>query len=249
MIRRKIFKAGQWVGTVLGTSHVLPRHDPLQERVKEVLQGATVLALELSPEDQVTLGDLMDGSAQDSFNQRHPGLEGDAMRAAMARYGVERVGDALVSDGVVACVIGMAIAHAVGGEVEYGTEELLMKQWQGRVMGLETIQSQLAHVRSMSKVASDPVVALDVSEDLHRQIFHGIIVDDIDYAAKAWSVLSPTMLDQPIVAGRNKDMVAGIISLLQTGEWPVIAVGAVHLPGEKGILALLEAEGYVITKF
>jgi len=46
---------------------------------------------------------------------------------------------------------------------------------------------------------------------------------------------------------RNRTMVKRMIPLLQRGS-AFVAVGAAHLPGEEGMLYLLEQEGYRVTR-
>ena len=46
---------------------------------------------------------------------------------------------------------------------------------------------------------------------------------------------------------RNRIMVERMIPLLERGK-AFVAVGALHMPGEEGILALLEQRGYRVTR-
>ena len=50
-----------------------------------------------------------------------------------------------------------------------------------------------------------------------------------------------------LIDERNRTMAARIEPLLQ-GDGSFVAIGAAHLPGEGGVLDLLEARGYRITR-
>lgn len=50
-----------------------------------------------------------------------------------------------------------------------------------------------------------------------------------------------------LVSGRNRIMVERMDRHLQAGH-AFIAVGAAHLPGEQGILRLLELRGFEVTR-
>jgi uncharacterized protein YbaP (TraB family) len=50
-----------------------------------------------------------------------------------------------------------------------------------------------------------------------------------------------------LIDNRNKLMVKRMATRLKEGR-SFIAVGALHLPGEKGVLRLLEKKGYTVTR-
>ena len=49
-----------------------------------------------------------------------------------------------------------------------------------------------------------------------------------------------------MVTARNRTMAANAAPILQRGN-AFIAVGALHLPGEKGLIELLRRDGYTVT--
>ncbi|MGF1631752.1 MAG: TraB/GumN family protein [Kiloniellaceae bacterium] len=55
------------------------------------------------------------------------------------------------------------------------------------------------------------------------------------------------MIDWRILTNRNHIMVERMLPLMREGS-TFVAVGAGHLPGEEGILRLLEQEGYTVTR-
>lgn len=59
---------------------------------------------------------------------------------------------------------------------------------------------------------------------------------------------SSSELFQRLIVDRNIAWIPQIASALEGSDDALIAVGAGHLPGEQGVIALLEAEGYTVTR-
>ena len=53
--------------------------------------------------------------------------------------------------------------------------------------------------------------------------------------------------NERLVTGRNRSMTERLVALFARGS-TFVAVGAMHLPGEEGILSLLERRGYTVTR-
>ena len=58
---------------------------------------------------------------------------------------------------------------------------------------------------------------------------------------------SPELFERLIVA-RNEAWIPQIEEVLAGSDDALVAVGAGHLPGEHGVIALLEAQGYTVTR-
>jgi len=127
------------------------------------------------------------------------------------------------------------------------------------VVGLETAAEQIA---AFSDIAEDDQVALlrsaigyaaenDIGpERLTRYYLAG----DMAAIFRVW--LEPARLVGPgfmaemverLIDARNKVMVARMAAALARGN-AFVAVGAAHLPGDAGVLHLLEGEGYRVTR-
>lgn len=123
------------------------------------------------------------------------------------------------------------------------------------VVGLETLEEQLAFLEGMS--FEDQVALLDqaIADHEHVQAVHDQMVDayltenlaalealageqmaSLDASARNW-------FQAEGIDARNQRMAANALALLERG-CTFIAVGALHLPGEQGLLALLRAAGY-----
>ncbi len=53
---------------------------------------------------------------------------------------------------------------------------------------------------------------------------------------------------EDLLVNRNANWLPKIQELMETPETEFILVGTLHMPGEKGVLSLLEAQGYTITQ-
>ena len=95
----------------------------------------------------------------------------------------------------------------------------------------------LATVDSLkqNKILLDSLVSMYLRQDLN-----GLMLTSENSSADFDSLFQAEFLDQ-----RNINMVNGIVKLLPPGN-AFIAVGAAHLAGEKGLIALLRKEGYVV---
>jgi uncharacterized protein len=49
-----------------------------------------------------------------------------------------------------------------------------------------------------------------------------------------------------VIAGRHAAMIAALEELMRAGGEPLVAVGALHLPGPRGLVAQLRERGYLV---
>jgi len=127
------------------------------------------------------------------------------------------------------------------------------------VYGLETVQEQLHVFESMSE--ADQIVLLkDAVENfsdidaMHAELLAAYKQRDLN-GLMAISEASMQQGDQRLadefqqhlVVDRNHRMAERMRQYLQQGK-AFIAVGALHLPGEEGLLNLLEQQGYTVRR-
>lgn len=58
---------------------------------------------------------------------------------------------------------------------------------------------------------------------------------------------SAAWMERVLIRGRNSGMASKVDQMIRSGHTPFVAVGALHLTGETGLPALLEAKGYRVT--
>jgi len=127
-----------------------------------------------------------------------------------------------------------------------------------RVVGLETVDEQLAVFNGMT--LGDQVALLKerlddydnwygyrTSKELYLSgdtaMFYGILQRQLDRLEPGVAA----RFAERFLNGRNRIMVERALPLMEKGS-TFVAVGALHLPGEEGLLSLLEQEGYTVTR-
>ncbi len=123
--------------------------------------------------------------------------------------------------------------------------------------GLETIQEQLAVFDSMPesdqiRLLRDAVDNLDKIDRMNAEVLvlykrrdlAGMLALNERYMHEGDPGVSRD-LEQRLIIDRNRTMVERMQPHLQAGN-AFIAVGALHLPGDQGLLALLDQRGYTV---
>lgn len=126
------------------------------------------------------------------------------------------------------------------------------------VYGIETVDEQLAVFANYTE--EDQLALLDIMLEMQPQVeaqFNELrrawLAGDLgglyDAAMDLPATDSPDLIDTfvtRLIQDRNYRMAERIAPLLDQGN-ALIAVGALHLPGEEGVLALLEQQGYLVS--
>lgn len=130
-----------------------------------------------------------------------------------------------------------------------------------RVIGLETYAEQLAalndlpmdfHLRSLIETLQLGDTMIDINETMITLYLKG----DIGAIMPMLQAMEPqktadkdpdyAQFEQRIVLDRNKVMATRAAPTLNQGN-AFMAVGALHLPGDQGLVALLRAQGFTVT--
>ena len=127
------------------------------------------------------------------------------------------------------------------------------------VYGLETVQEQLQVFESMS-VADQVTLLKDAVENfsdidaMHAELLAAYKQRDLnglvaisDASMQQGDQRLADEFQQRLVVDRNHRMAERMRQYLQQGK-AFIAVGALHLPGEEGLLNLLEQQGYTVRR-
>ena len=125
------------------------------------------------------------------------------------------------------------------------------------VFGLETIREQLAIFDDMPEreqlvLLQDAVENFPEIDNLHRELLDAWLERDLD-ALMAINLETMQAGDRELAAefqdrlivSRNRLMAERLQAYLQEGD-VFVAVGALHLPGETGLLNLLQQHGYTV---
>lgn len=126
-----------------------------------------------------------------------------------------------------------------------------------RVVGLETLDEQLSFLENMPfgqqlELLDQALDGYDQVSELHEQMVDSYLAGDLQVLKKAaeeqMDLLTPEakayFIEQGIDA-RNHRMLKSLLPLLAEST-VFVAVGALHLPGDQGLVALLREHGYVL---
>lgn len=151
--------------------------------------------------------------------------------------------------------ISLAGIDAPGGAIN-GVDRAMVTYFTGRpIRELEGLRGQLSIFDRLPETAQRTMLAAVVRESertrsdperLQRAWLAGN-AKVIEQATREGFLADPT-LREALLKGRNRRWADAIAPLLEQSPRPLIAVGAAHLVGPDGLVALLEAEGYRVRR-
>ncbi|MCB9169239.1 MAG: TraB/GumN family protein [Flavobacteriales bacterium] len=119
------------------------------------------------------------------------------------------------------------------------------------VLGLETLQEQLDAVEHIPlQEQADQLLDL-VKHDLYRKDMERLVkayaAQDLDKVMRMMRTTGATdVMDEELIVERNGRMAARMDSLMRTGAPCLFAVGAGHLPGDRGLIRAMQERGYSV---
>lgn len=249
-----------------GTIHMLPQSAfPLPTEFEQAYRKADVLVLEAK------LPDPADQQAAMTMLTKLSYTNGDTLSEKLGPKALQALADYLKTfnmtpqqfngfkPGFVAMQIAMLELRKAGmsGEgvdmyfVNKATQDAKPQQY------LETIEFQLDLMASMGAGNEEQFMLAnlkraDETAELMRQSIAAWRIGDI--AALERILLNDARTDDPasfalMFTQRNQDWIPKIQQLFGNGQRELILVGAGHLPGKDGVLALLSAAGYQVEPF
>ena len=127
-----------------------------------------------------------------------------------------------------------------------------------KVVGLETLEQQLSFLEDMPMAQQLMLLDQALAEhekvgEVHKQMVDSYLVGDL-LALKAQADEQLAQLDPAArqyfmeqgIDMRNQRMLGSLLPHLQTNQ-VFVAVGALHLPGDAGLIQLLRGRGYDLT--
>ncbi len=251
---------------IIGTMHVSDRRvRNLPQPIQEVFQRSEQAAFELrfTPEERQA---MLAGTGQSRACRCE--LAGQLDKKTYARV-VARAAEYGLPEKVVARLHPFMLLYIFQmPPEEYRRQldgdlslDLYLIQWAYdlgmRVEGLETLEEHLGVLdlipeRDLAEVMREQLDRLDAEPDLHELLLQDYLAGDMrrvyrEFQEEAARDASAREFKEAFLDRRNRAMVQRMIPLLERGR-AFVAVGALHMPGEEGILSLLERRGYRVTR-
>jgi hypothetical protein len=157
-----------------------------------------------------------------------------------------------------ALMLASSMSAGLGLESDEGVEQFLTRRYTADnkpIVGLETITSQLSIFDQLPESEQRAMLNAVLRESSNnRERFESMFaawrdgrVDDLRQGDNEGILASP-LLRERLLDGRNRQWTEQIAVMLKNQSRPLIAVGAAHLPGKQGIVALLQAKGYKLNR-
>jgi uncharacterized protein YbaP (TraB family) len=246
---------------VLGTLHV-GKAEPLRQEVVQSLSRSSQFIMELSFDDFPKMAPLMASRmCKDACLRKQISPETFTKletRIPEMKGSMEHIPAWMISSLLVVTDYSKA-----GFSPDLGTEIRLMKVWGNRpTRGLETPEEQIDALASFSASAQRENLEsyLALPEDKRLSLFGELYQTWRGGDAEALYVwyqkmnkeqkLSPGTVkefDEKLIFSRNKRFVERLQPFFASDKPVFVAVGALHLGGDQGVLALLRAQGFSIT--
>ncbi len=261
----RIERAGAPPSHIIGTMHVAdPRVRDLPAPIREVFEGSEQAAFEMrmTPEEQAAMMACL-GPAERS--RRLTKLVDRATFKRLvelaARYGVpEKDVDELHP-----FALSYLLSYPPEEHQRQAAGDLVLDTWLiqwaydlgMRVEGLETLEEHLGFIdavplRDHATMLRELVEQLEEEPDRFDRLVEDYLDGDMsrvlgELEAEARKDPAARAFKEALLDQRNRQMVERMIPLLERGK-TFVAVGAAHLPGDEGMLHLLERRGYRVTR-
>ncbi|WP_296716678.1 TraB/GumN family protein [Erythrobacter sp.] len=246
-------------GWMLGTIHALPPgtswRTPAIGRVADI---ADILVVEIAALDDrrklaATFSALGTTPGLRPLDQRVPARLRAKLAALLDRGDMEANQFTSTESWAAALMLAQIDAE---GDPEYGVDRALIREFPAnKVRELEGARGQLAIFDALPEPEQRELIATVVAEsessrsrarDLRRAWLTGDEAALIDAASTG--IMADAELREALLLARNRRWDAAIAKMLDQAERPLIAVGTAHLVGAEGLVALLEARGYQVTR-
>jgi hypothetical protein len=254
-----ISRNGEPAGYLLGTVHSEdPRVLDFTEAFASELAGNQVFAMEMVPDlpTLTRLTEYMHYQDGTTLEQRAGAERFARVRTALADYRVPP--DWIARMKVWAAMMTLSVPPPRTGLFMDFSLSLRAAGAGLKVVGLETLEQQLSFLEQMPE--EQQLSLLDQALDDYGRVgeVHDLMVESylagdlqalVEQVDEQLEELTPEARRYFMAEGieaRNQRMASAALPLLE-GAQVFIAVGALHLPGDNGLIALLRREGYELS--
>ena len=247
---------------LLGTIHALPRPITLDSPAfRATQQQATALVVEVAAlEDDKRTALAFHRLAAVAMAPPIADRANAADRPALARLLAERKIPAdrfnQMDTWAAALALSQAISAGSGDDSGNGADRLILKEMRGKpIREFEGAEHQLALFDALPETEQRDLLsavirsAPQAQQDrraLQQAWLHGDVaaLEALDHDG----LLADPELRDVLLVQRNAAWTRQLMAMLDRGEKPLVAVGALHLVGQDGLVARLAARGFKVTR-
>ncbi|OYD76766.1 Uncharacterized conserved protein YbaP, TraB family [Burkholderia sp. YR290] len=260
---------------LLGTLHVgdpndYPPNQPFRAPILGALAASPTLALELSPDDLLVSQDDVSKYGICSYEclpklLPEPLWHKLAMRLRANPAALNEIRK--MRPWLASLLVETYDSLSAGLQTEFGTEAQLQNVYlrqKGKIVGLETLSEQMRAFTGLTLAQQREMLAQDLVQTPAEnvadvQTLHRLWrVGDAD-AITAWEAAKSEKLardkrisaqvDNKILFDRNRRFVNRMLLIAAPNKPVFVAIGALHLGGQKGVLQLLRQRGFVVEPY
>lgn len=269
-------RQGQTI-TLAGTYHLAdPRFAPLLARLEPALEGAHALLVEAGPQEEKALKDRVASDpsllllpAGQNLKDRMSPEAWHNLLTALSDRGMPPAMGVRLRPWMLTTVLGLPpCLFPMNPGSDQGLDKRLIAKAEARglpIVALEPYDTLLQvfgglslddQIASLNRVVATNAMADDMSATLGAAYFAGESQLFVTFALDRLPAMpgmtgaeadrADTLVDGAMIAGRNARWIAVLEA--EAAKGPVLAAfGALHLPGEKGVLNLLAQRGWAVA--
>jgi len=256
--------AGERTVWLFGSVHLLPAGGfTVDGALERAFQSADRVCMEIdndaadeTTQATVTLGRAVDPEGRDLFELLGP--EADRVRAAAEDAGVPIESLAMFEPWFAGITVSVLALQAHGYDVQHGVEQVIQAEARSAGKsgcGLETIDGQLEILDTLSPELQAEILmqALTEAANIDEQVGPMVAAWQAGDLPGLEDSLDEDFGDYPELADaliyrRNQQWAGQVEDMLDGDEDVLLVVGAMHLVGDRGLPALLQARGLRVDR-
>jgi len=250
---------------VLGTMHVTdPEVTALSPEITQAFEGSQALAVELTMDaaTQETLAGAMMTSDLGWMDRRLDARQRELLSDVAGQYQIDIAQLGLLEPWAVAAMFSFPpseVQRQMDGEQPLDMRLMDRAEAAGKkLIALERVEEQLnaftayseqEQIQMLTETLESVAKIESEFERLKEAYLDGDLAGVSAIADEGFAALDPALaaqIEKRLVDDRNRNMADRLEPLLNQGGL-FVAIGALHLPGEGGVLNLLAQRGYRIT--
>ena len=248
-------------GWLFGTIHALPPDSQWRRpAIEDALRDSGMLMVEIADLDPAavreTFARLSIDPALPPLEQRVSPEYRDELADLLGEAGVNAQQFRTVESWAAAITLSALVQAQSGVDPGAGVDRSLIAGYAPRpVQGLETVEQQFAIFDRLDDDAQQDLLESMLTEEDSdpREMTDAWLAGDTEALAGLMDMglgdsTADRSLRQDLLTNRNRLWTGPIITAMERGQKPFVAVGAGHIGGSDGLIALLEARGWSVTR-